>query len=415
MAARRLLLAGSTGPERVPVRHDRDDADWFKPPHVRDEAGARERIAAQVAAGADVVIAPTWLTHRRALLPLGETRQARAWTAAAVRIAREGVEIGLERRQEALADVPEDDVRRSRPTPVVAASLPALDDDPDPGGGRMLPPEAATERDYRDQAGLIADAEPDAILAEGQGTLSGARTAVAEAASTGLPAWVATSTGSWGTGADPERGQLVRWLEVCDAAGAELALVAGEPGAVARMATADGIRWGGLVPMRAQAGGDTLGAGVQAWIDVGAEVVGLLDGATSAVVENAREIIDEAEQVEIAASVAAQGRWLRHVSEAAAIAPGGAALWLGREPGAPLPTGFEWLVVNPEEAARLPTDHYRLVIIEAAAEIADPGRLLEWGGILALQASGGIRGWAELRLLIVDDGEPPLATYRREA
>ncbi len=57
-------------------------------------AAARERIAAQVAAGADVVVAPTWLTHRRALLPLGETRRAAAWTADAVRVAREAVEIG---------------------------------------------------------------------------------------------------------------------------------------------------------------------------------------------------------------------------------------------------------------------------------------------------------------------------------
>ena len=60
-------------------------------------AAARERLAAQLTAGADVVVAPTWLTHRRALLPVGETRQARAWTAAAVRVAREAIEIGLER------------------------------------------------------------------------------------------------------------------------------------------------------------------------------------------------------------------------------------------------------------------------------------------------------------------------------
>ena len=147
MADRVLLIAGSVGPERSPARPDPDDADWYLPLHLRDERAARERIASQVALGADVVVAPTWLTHRRALLPLGETRRATAWTASAVRVAREAVEIGLEHREEALADVPEDDVRRGRPRPLVAASLPALDDEPEAATGRLLPHEAATARD----------------------------------------------------------------------------------------------------------------------------------------------------------------------------------------------------------------------------------------------------------------------------
>ena len=69
MADRVLLLAGSVGPERIPARPDADDADWYLPPHVRDEDAARERIAAQIVVGADVVVAPTSLTHRRAQLP----------------------------------------------------------------------------------------------------------------------------------------------------------------------------------------------------------------------------------------------------------------------------------------------------------------------------------------------------------
>ena len=71
---------------------------------MRDEGGARERLASQIVVGADVVVAPTWLTHRRALLSMGETRRAVEWTAAAVRVARDAVEVGLERRAELLAD-----------------------------------------------------------------------------------------------------------------------------------------------------------------------------------------------------------------------------------------------------------------------------------------------------------------------
>ena len=140
MTERVLLLAGSVGPERVPSRRDPEQTDWYLPLHVRDAQAARERLAGQVTVGADAVVAPTWLTHRRALLPLGETRRAGAWTAAAVRTAREAVEIGLERRQEALAGVPEDDVRRGRPATLVAASLPALDDAPESEGGRLDAP-----------------------------------------------------------------------------------------------------------------------------------------------------------------------------------------------------------------------------------------------------------------------------------
>ena len=140
MALRRLLLAGSVGPERIPARTDPDDADWYLPLHVRDRATARERIADQVSAGADVVVAPTWLTHRRALLPLAETRRAAVWTADAVNVAREGVEAGLERRTEGprqdegevQGQVQGHEPPLARPVPQVAACLPVLGHDPDP-------------------------------------------------------------------------------------------------------------------------------------------------------------------------------------------------------------------------------------------------------------------------------------------
>ena len=91
MIERCSLLAGSVGPERLPAHPDPEHADWYLPLHLRDARAARERLVGQTVAGAAVVMAPALLTHRRALLPLGETRRAAAWTAAAVRLGREAI------------------------------------------------------------------------------------------------------------------------------------------------------------------------------------------------------------------------------------------------------------------------------------------------------------------------------------
>jgi len=362
MAKRRLLLAGSVGPERIPARRDRDAADWYLPLHVRDEPTARERIAAQIAIGADVVVAPTWLTHRRALLLLGETRRAGAWTAAAVRLAREAVEIGLERREVALDDAPEDDLRRGRPAPLVAASLPALDDVPETETGRLLPREAATERDYRDQAGALADAEPDLILIEGQRSDPDARTAISEAVQTGLPTVVE----------------------------ARLAVVESD------------LRWGTAVGPQTD---------VTEWLERGATTIGRLDGATLPELERLRKAIDAHERVGLEVEQAAVQRWLAAVGQAAAMAPGGAAVWVGPAPTTSLPDGFEWLVVGHDAARQLPHDRFQLAVatsVEGARAIAGT---LEHGGVLLGPAVAGL----DLRTLSVDDAaDPPLATYRRE-
>ena len=57
MIERRSLLAGSVGPERLPARPDPEDADWYLPLHLRDRGAARERLAGQIVAGADVIVA----------------------------------------------------------------------------------------------------------------------------------------------------------------------------------------------------------------------------------------------------------------------------------------------------------------------------------------------------------------------
>jgi hypothetical protein len=398
MAERRLLLAGSVGPERIPVRRDRDDADWFKPAHVRHEQAARDRIVGQVAAGADVVMAPTWLTHRRALLPLGETRQARAWTAAAVRVARDGVEVGLERREEALAEAPEDDVRQGRPTPLIAASLPALDQDPEPGIGQLLPREAATERDYRDQAGLLADAEPDLLLVEGQATEAEVRIAIDEAVDTGLPTWASLGAAVVATT------DLEEWFDHSHDAGIQH-LVLPPPATAAWAASEGDLPWGGVVRAASE---------VADWLDAGASVVARLDGASRQALLSLREAIDEFERAELEIDRVAEARWWDLLSQAAAIAPGGAALWLGSPLTTPLPEGFEWIEVDADEMRRLPLEHYRLIAAPADLPL-DPTPLLERGGVLLTPPASARWGDAELRLLVLDDTGPPLAIYRRES
>ena len=410
MTTRLLLLAGSSGMERVPQRPDPEDARWFEPLHVRDERGARGRIAAQVAAGADVVVAPTWLTHRRALLPLGETRQARAWTAAAIGVARDGVEVGLELRVERLANGTEraaSELWRSRPVPLVAASLPSLDEAPEPGEGRLLPREAASARDYRDQAGLLADAGPDLLLVEGQRSRSELRVASDEAMSTGLPSWVALAGPL--TPADPED-DLAEWRASAGTGRLLLPLpVAAATGAIEHA----GEGWGGLVGSGASAADDAA-----RWLEAGATVIGLLDAAAPERLERLRTTIDTQERAELEAHERMSLRWHHHVARGVSMAPGGPALWLGSAPTAPLPSGFDWLVVDDDELPRLPRNRYRLIIDPAGTgeRAATLGALLELGGIIALRVSGTLQGAAQLRLLWLDEElDPPLAILRREA
>ena len=398
MTDRVLLLGGSVGPERVPARPDRDDADWYLPLHVRDEGAARERIAGQIAAGADVVVAPTWLTHRRALLPLGETRRAGAWTAAAVRTARQALEIGLERRDEALSDASDDDIDRRRPEPFVAASLPALDDEPQTATGRLLPHEAATARDFRDQAGVIADAAPDLILVEGQAGEADAHSAISEAAQTGLPVWASLTRGALaGAG-------LEAWLERSRALEVERLLLPSPLSDLGAAQNSD-LAFGAQAPTS-----DPL----TEWLDAGASVVAWLNGATSAVLEPLRTAIDDYERVGIEAARAAQARWMRHVTRAAALASGGVAAWIGDAPTTPLPDGFEWIVADALEAHRLPDDRYRLVVVAAEVTL-DPARILDHGGIVAVADPGVVARAPDLRLVAVDDSaQPVLAIARRE-
>jgi len=382
-----------------------------------------------VAVGADVIVAPTWQTHRRALLAVGETRQARAWTAAAIRLGREAVEIGLERR----ADVPaEDGADRAdddpaaptaptapaapaapvlpphlRPAPLLAASLPALEEIPEPGMGRLLPRQASGERDYRDQAGILADGAPDLLLVEGQSTITEARLAVEAALDTGLPVWVALS------GIPDDTHASARLIDALGGRSVDCLLLPGDPSADP---PSPPTTWGGLLDAEAPA------TGADTWLHAGARVLALLDGATPGRLGPIRSAIDRAEEAAHRAARDADERWWTHLRRAAAMAEGGAALWL-LAPGehAPraeqLPSGFDWLVVARDDAHLLPDGRFRLAVGPALAggSAEGYGRLLDDRGILAWTGDARPMGTARLRIVAMADARhPALAILRRE-
>ena len=426
-------------------------------------------------------MAPAWRTHRRALAEVGESRRAREWTLAAVAAAREGIEMGLEERQRPPSGgLPEPDEADGthgrggpdatddpgsapeRPMPLVAGPLPILDDENE--AGRLLPRDAATERDIRDQLGLLSDAEVDILLVEVLPGSAMAHVAIEAVAGTGLPVWAAAVPAGWETSGAALEG----WADEAVAAGAERLLTGiprrrehrAGPGAgsqadeeaIERVATilARAARhgWGGLLEPPAGAPADTPSGGrvdpvggapesvealatARGWLAAGARALGVLSGADPASLAPARSAVDEAEGAERARRSAVEGRWREALTTAARMAPGGAALWLGDPEPAWLPTGFEWQALSATLARQLPAGRYRLIVeAEPAADLAgqlapSPGRsaslgelatLLDEGGVLARSlADGSDEGDPRLRLVRVDDGvEPALGIWRRE-
>jgi hypothetical protein len=423
------LLAGSHGPERVPVRPDTGTERWFEPLHARDATGARRRLSDQILAGADVITAPTWLTHRRALLAVGETRQVRAWTAAAVRVGQDAIDEGLEGRERARAADADDDGAEGpptgravpRPRPRLAAVLPALDEGPELDTGRLLPREAASERDYADQAGMLADAAPDLLLVEGQRSPQTLRVAVGAAVGTGLPVWLALS--------GLERGAV------------ELEALVGLVQELTEGAAVERVLWprwardlgtqspaiGGIVQGTDQVtDGDEASVRDQAtaWLERGVRTIGLLDGAVPDRLTPIRAALDEVERDELARWARLEDRWWSHVRRAAAMAPGGPALWLGPPRLASvrderLPEGFDWLAPERSEVPGLPEGRFRLVVDRLGWTAPHLESLLDRGGVAAIgvapsSGTGVLAQAAHLRVLVRDDGEPPLVIARRE-
>jgi hypothetical protein len=353
-------------------------ARWFEPFHVRQAQVARGELSAQVAAGADIVVAPAWLTHRRALEGVGESRRARAWTAAAVRLAREAVEGGLERRQA--------DASTAGPV-LVAGPLPDVSAGPEQATGRLAPAAAADELDTHDQAGILADVGVDLLLLERRSSFDAMLQATRIAVPAGRPVW-ATLPLVDGPGEPP----LVERVAMLAAAGAHTVLVAAPETTDSPGVT--GLLAGAMLP-----GGPALGvaadepplaasdADLDAWLEAGVEVLGLLSGATPGAMRplvDARERLIAGVRDRAAAERSALASW---VTDAARRAPGGRALWLGGLAVDP-PPGFEWTVLDSTDAstiAELPDEAFRLVIAIADAAPEQLARAVEQGGIVALE------------------------------
>lgn len=376
-AATPRILAGAPALDRRAFPRPGSVPRWFEPFHIRQPQVARGEVAAQVVAGADVVVAPAWLTHRRALEAVGESRRAQAWTNAAVRLAREAVEAGLER------------AGRGPETVLVAAPLPDVAARRDHATGRRLPASASAERDTHDQAGILADTGADLLLVERRSSFEATRRATEVAAETGRPTWTTIPIAD-AAGAPP----LAERLAVLVTSGAEGVLLdVGDPtdpsGIIEPLARVIGAT---AAPMGLVAEAPPLPGteeDLDACLQVGTCVLGIVAGADPDALRPlaaARDRLLTGVRERVDAERASLTAW---ILGAARRAPGGRALWLGpRE--VELPAGFDWTAVGASHVTLqgLPEAVFRLVICLADVEPGWLARWVEGGGVVALQTAG---------------------------
>ncbi len=314
---------------------------------------------------------------------------------AAVRLAREAVDLGLERREAALVAAAErhslDDPGTDGPLPppmitgrphriLVVGPLPDVAARPEGASGRLLPADAAAARDLHDQAGLLADAEVDAILVEPRSSTEDLRAAVGTAVDTGRPVWVMLERG-------PDDGMDLDELMtlLADAGTARILL----PGS-------DHRTDGPTTPIPPDAwwpdathlpDAETLDALLIG--DTG--LLALATDATPATLTPLTEARDRALARSAAMDAAAardRQTWLR---EAARRAPGGRALWIGDRPEG-LPDGFMWTIAAPDELASAPEAMFRLVATDLSLEPPSLARLLVDRGVVVLEGPAELLG-----------------------
>ncbi|MEO7117745.1 MAG: homocysteine S-methyltransferase family protein [Candidatus Limnocylindrales bacterium] len=345
------MVAGTSAGEREPSRRPGPEVDWHLPAHVRDAAGVRTRVVAQIAAGADIVVAQTYLTHRRALARVGEARRSNEITRAAVTVARSAVEEGVARRE---AEAPH--------AVLVAGVISALGDDQ--GTGRLGTVDGALARDLAEHAGTLAESGVDLVIVEWSSEVAvvAALTAVAVA---GLPAWVETP---------PE--SLMPILE----REPRLVLLGAVP-AETKLEVPFG--WSVAAASDVTAPVTDVTASVTAWLEAGATAIHLGDGATPERLTAIRTAIDTFLEARDADSRAAGAHWDAWIGRAADLAPGGEALWVGNAPPT-LATGWQWQVVPPSEGPRLPHGRYRFVVLDPSVSMSMSvaADLLDFDGVL---------------------------------
>jgi hypothetical protein len=382
------LVAGTSAGEREPPDHPRPVRDWHLPPHAREPEAVRGRHAAQVAAGADVILAQTYLTHRRALARVGEARRARELTTAAVAVARSAVDEGLERRRAEERTLPE--------RVLIAGVIPPLADVAETATGRLLPSAASIEQDLETQAGILAESGVDLILVEPGASPTDAAGAAA-VRSVGLPAWVVVSA-------------QASWIrdEVLNLDPAAL-LLSGEP-TDAEVAALTGTGGRGSDAGETPVGiwlirpppAPTLGDMARGWLSAGASMFALADEATPERIGVVASAIDEAVEAERVSREEATGAWRAWVRAGSEMAPGGRAAWIGGPAQEAPPDGWAWDVVAAEETPRLPASRYRLAVTagpETAVAIDSMGHILEPGGIAVAATGEPLRRVERLRIV----------------
>jgi S-methylmethionine-dependent homocysteine/selenocysteine methylase len=138
---------------------------WSARSLVEEPELVREIHREEVEAGADVLTANTFRTHRRTLEKGGLGERSRELTALAVRLAREAAEEGCREV-------------------FVAGSLSPLEDCYRPD---LVPDDAALDREHREQTESLAAAGADLILLETHNTVRELVAAARAAKATGLP------------------------------------------------------------------------------------------------------------------------------------------------------------------------------------------------------------------------------------
>ncbi len=441
-AGERLIVAAASRNERVVDPAERDRPGWYEPAHIRDALATRQAQLEQAEAGAHVLVAQTFRTNRRKLARYGVARRAREWTLRGVDVAREAAKAA---EDAGWGVAPPGGSARI----LVAGAVPELEAD---GGGGV--DEATALGEHREHVGHLAEAGVDLLLVEPMATLEEARAASLAAVETALPTFTAVlldrSADRLSSG-EP----LEAWLEVVvPLAPAALLLDCLDPcalgAALARAAVlaplrtgvySDGSRLGDTLQRgdtRRQSGGGVpgesgsdepvggpdengqhgLAALARRWLDEGASILGLADGATPARVVQLGLALDERRREERERRDAARARWLTWVIEAARRAPGGAAVWIeqGREREGTEPAGFEWLRVPEEELRVLPEGRYGLVV--SATPSGDlrqlAGLLVEGGVLLARTLPYGSWSTSDLDVVeVVDEGAERIVLARR--
>jgi S-methylmethionine-dependent homocysteine/selenocysteine methylase len=165
--ARPILLDGATGTE-LNRRGVNTDLPLWSARALLEAPGVLQQVHADyVRAGAELVTANTFRTHRRSLAPAGLGERSAELTRQAVAVARAGIH----------------EAQPSRPV-YVAGSLAPLEDCYSP---ELVPPQAECEREHAEMAQNLAAAGVDLMLVETMNTIREAQAATRAARATGLP------------------------------------------------------------------------------------------------------------------------------------------------------------------------------------------------------------------------------------